>query len=82
MKLKAVIGALALSTLVMSGAALAQDASSGAAAGPGTMAPIPNPPDTHKASHHGKHMKKHAKHHAKKHHAAKKADAAPAAAAQ
>ena len=69
MKLKAAIGALALSTLVLSGAAFAQDASA-----PGTMAPIPNPPDAPKASHH--HAKHHAKKHAKKHHhMAKKADA-------
>ena len=69
MKIKALVGAVALSTLLMSGAALAQDA---APSGPGTMAPIPNPPETPKASHHAKH-----KAHAKAHHMAKKA--APAA---
>jgi hypothetical protein len=83
MNLKALVGAAALSALVLSGGvvAYAQDA---APSGPGTMAPIPNPPEKPKASHHGKHMKKHAKHHvaAKHHMAAKKAkakaDAAPA----
>ena len=68
MKIKAFVGAVALSTLLVSGAALAQDAS-----GPGTMAPIPNPPDAPKASHHAKH-----KAHAKAHHMAKKAPAAAA----
>ena len=75
MKIKAVVGALALSTLVLSGAAAAyaQDASNPPA--PGTMNPIPNPPETpKKASHHARHAKKHMAHHA-----AKKA-AAPAAA--
>jgi hypothetical protein len=72
MKIKALAGAVALSALVMSGAAVAnaQDQA------PGTMAPIPNPPETHKAVHHGKHMAKHMKMHAKtsaKHHMAKKA---------
>jgi hypothetical protein len=79
MKIRALVGAVALSTLVLSGAAFAQDA---APSGPGTMAPIPNPPDAPKASHHhGKHMKKHAKkHHMAKHHMAKKAATADAAA--
>ena len=72
MKIKAFVGAVALSTLLVSGAALAQDA---APSGPGTMAPIPNPPDAPKASHHAKH-----KAHAKAHHMAKKAPAADAGA--
>ncbi len=75
MNIKALVGAAALSALVLSGGAVAfaQDA---APSGPGTMAPIPNPPETPKASHHAK------KHAAKHHKAAKaskaKADAAPA----
>ena len=72
MKIKAFVGAIALSTLLMSGAAFAQDAPSG----PGTMAPIPNPPEAPKAAHHAKHAKKHAK----AHHAAKKASTDAAAA--
>ncbi len=83
MKIKALVGAVALSTLILSGAALAQDASSAAPSGPGTMAPIPNPPEAPKAAHHGKHMKKHAKkHHMAKHHMAKKAEAPAAAPAK
>ncbi len=82
MKIQALVGAAALSALVMSGAAFAQDASSSAPAGPpaaGTMNPIPNPPSTggkHMKGHHGK------KHHAKKRHAKHKSAkaAAPAAA--
>ena len=62
MNLKALVGAAALTALVASGAAVsyAQDAPA-----PGTMAPIPNPPETPKASHHhhAKHMKAHGKHH-------------------
>ncbi len=79
MNIKALVGAAALSALVMSAAAAyAQDAGQA----PGTMAPIPNPPETHKASshhHHGKHHKA-AKHH-KGHKASKAKAAAPDAAA-
>jgi hypothetical protein len=76
MNLKALVGAAALSALVMSGAAVAYAQDAGQA--PGTMAPIPNPPETPKkvSHHHGKHMAKHMKMHAKKasaHHMAKKA---------
>jgi len=77
MKIKALVGAVALSALVVSGAAVA-NAQDQAPTGPGTMAPIPNPPEAPKAAHHGKHMAKHMKMHAKKaakHHMAKKAPA-------
>ena len=71
MKIKALVGAAALSALVMSGVAFAQEA--------GTMAPIPNPPETPKAvsHHHGKHAKKPAA----KHHKGKSSKAAAPAAA-
>ena len=70
MKIKALVGAAALAALVASSAvAYAQEA--------GTMAPIPNPPETPKAHHGGKHH--HAMKHGKKSHKAAKA-AAPAAA--
>ncbi len=72
MNLKALVGAAALSALVASGAAVAYAQDAGQA--PGTMAPIPNPPETPKkvGHHHGKHMK-HMKKHAAKHHKAAKA---------
>ncbi len=87
MNIKALVGAAALSALVMSGAAVAYAQDAGQA--PGTMAPIPNPPEKPKASHHhaGKHHKASKHHKAAKHHKgkgskakAKKAEAAPAAA--
>jgi len=74
MKIKALVGATALAALVASGAvAYAQDAGGQA---PGTMAPIPNPPETPKAHHGGKHH--HAMKHGKKHHKAAAPAAAPA----
>ena len=69
MKIKALVGVAAMAALLASGAvAYAQDA--------GTMAPIPNPPETPKAHHGAKHH-----HHAAKHHKGHKASkvAAPAA---
>jgi len=67
MKIKALVGVAALAALVASGAvAYAQDAGQA----PGTMAPIPNPPETPKAHHGGKH------HHAAKHHKGHKASKA------
>jgi len=69
MKIKALVGAAALAALLASSSvAYAQDA--------GTMAPIPNPPETPKAHHGGKH------HHAAKHHKAHKASKAAAPAAK
>jgi hypothetical protein len=72
MNIKALVGAAALSALVLSGGAVAYAQDAGQA--PGTMAPIPNPPETPKkvSHHHGKHMKKPGKK-AAKHHMAKTA---------